>query len=89
MNISVEPRKNNGTTSSILIGDAMTYPNMMIINIPIHLEWTPVRYVKIVCEKIYDPVNPNVNPLHKLPIPTVFNSMLVSSASPTSIAIAA
>lgn len=29
---------------------------------PIHREWTPVRYVKMVCEKMYDPVNPNVRP---------------------------
>jgi hypothetical protein len=60
-----------------------------MINIPIHREWTPVRYVNIVCEKIYDPVKPKVNPLNKFPIPTVVSSLLESKASPISIEIAA
>jgi hypothetical protein len=54
--INAEPRKNNGDTSNTLIGETTTYANIRTHKAPIHREWTPVRYVKIVCENIYEPV---------------------------------
>jgi len=62
MKINVDPRKNSGATCSMLTGETTMYKKTNMMRTPIHLEWTPVRYVKIVWEKMYDPVNPKVNP---------------------------
>ena len=52
-------------------------------------ERVPVRKVKIVCEKMYDPVKPPRRPESVFEMPTVMSSWLKSSCLPISIWIAA
>lgn len=62
MKIRVDPRKNSGEISKTFTGETTTYTMIIIKSIPINRECTPVRYVKRVCEKMYEPVNPKVIP---------------------------
>lgn len=55
--IRVAPRKNRGAMDNKLIGDNTTKIYAPIMITPTYREWQPDRYVKIVWEKIYEPVD--------------------------------
>ena len=57
MKIRVAPRKNKGAIDNKLIGDNTTRIYAPIMITPTYREWQPDRYVKIVWEKIYEPVD--------------------------------
>eukprot|EP00051_Salpingoeca_urceolata_P019364 m.281778 g.281778 ORF g.281778 m.281778 type:complete len:355 (+) comp19404_c0_seq20:1498-2562(+) len=85
MKISTAPKKNFGVTDRIDTGIMKNARQQTIITMPASRLRTPARIVNSVWEKMYEPVNPPVTPLHRLEIPTVCSSWLKSRGLPSSI----
>jgi hypothetical protein len=70
MNVKTAPKKNFGTYARIETGSMNDRsPNVMRVS-PVARLLPPDLMVKIVCEKMYEPVNPPERPERRLQSPT-------------------
>ena len=89
MNVSTAPKKSFGTYETMATGARKRRNCEEATKMPHARDRVPVRKVKRVCEKMYEPVKPPVTPESRLESPTVMSSWLKSSCRPMSIWIAA
>ena len=78
-----------GTHETIEMGSTKRPSSTTMTTRPHTRELVPERKVKMVCEKMYEPVKPPERPESALEMPTLMSSRLKSSALPMSIWIAA
>eukprot|EP00964_Phaeocystis_antarctica_P152473 scaffold120351_cov57-Phaeocystis_antarctica.AAC.2 len=89
MKVSTAPKKSLGTHETSEMGSTKRPSSTSTTTRPHTRELVPERKVKIVCEKMYEPVKPPVSPERALEMPTLMSSRLKSSALPMSIWMAA
>mmetsp|Transcript_35116 Transcript_35116/g.89136 ORF Transcript_35116/g.89136 Transcript_35116/m.89136 type:complete len:201 (+) Transcript_35116:282-884(+) len=89
MKVSTAPKKSLGTHETIEMGSTKRPSSTTMTTRPHTRELVPERKVKMVCEKMYEPVKPPESPESALEMPTLMSSRLKSSALPMSIWIAA